>query len=107
MRKVTNNRYMKNNALFKLLVVLNMMVLPMVTYCQTDDNIFEGTYTIKVSSVKQTDLKLSQEHKLEIEENRKENEDFLLRFDEFSILIMSREKMEADLKWPKYSLKEK
>lgn len=98
-----NYKQMKKNFLLIIIVVVSMMVST-ASFAQTDESNFDGTFTIIVNSMKQNDLKITDHQKTQIEENRKQEEDFELHFDDFSILIMSREKMEAELKWPKYSL---
>lgn len=70
---------------------------------QNPDEII-GTFTIYVQSMKETKETLNMVQLLEVESLRKESEDFETSIGDFKILIMSREKMEADTKWPKYSL---
>lgn len=64
----------------------------------------KGSYTIFVKSLKESKQVLSEDQLLEIETLRKDDEDFETSIDDMKVLIMSREKMEADFRWPRYTL---
>lgn len=65
----------------------------------------EGSYTVYVNSLKNLNIEFTEEQKFEIESKRLENEDLITEIDGISVRIMSRSNMEADVQWPKYSLK--
>lgn len=88
----------------KLLLVL-MLMFSGIGWSQE----ITGTYTIYVESIKDVnmDIEINENIRINIKKHRRDVEDFLLKIDGFNIMIMSRKKMEADLKWAKYSIKEK
>lgn len=96
---------MKNNNHLKIYILSLIMTLSISFGSFAQEEIeFDGTYTIYVKSLKESKEALTEEQLLEIQSLRKDSEDFLVNIDNLKVLIMSREKMEADFKWVKYSL---
>ena len=93
----------------RILVVLIISIFPFIIKGQgnSDSSDISGTYTFQIESTKGANIEITDEIKSQIVENRREDEDYLLRIGDYSILIMSNQKMEAEIKWPKYSIKEK
>jgi hypothetical protein len=96
----------KKQIISKIIATFFLVVISLVTNAQDNSGNTEinGTFTIYISSIKNSDIELTEEQKLEIESLRKDNEDFEVYFDDMKVLIMSRDKMEADYRWPQYSL---
>lgn len=97
-----------NIGIIQLIVGFFFISTSLSTIAQQDPSIeeIEGTYTIYISSIKEQDKTFSEDQLLEIEAVRKETEDFKTSIGDTEILIMSREKMENEFKWPKYTLKD-
>lgn len=73
-----------------------------------DSDVPRTSFSILVENVKETDKKaVSTDILNEIAALRLENEDRRVNIGEFNILIMSHEKMENGVEWPKYSISNK
>ncbi|MEX1190912.1 MAG: hypothetical protein WEA99_02995 [Brumimicrobium sp.] len=95
-------RIFNRNIVLKI-VTIAFISLTSELFSQENTDI-EGTYTVYITSLKKAKVNFNEDQLFEIEELRKETEDYKTKVDGIEVLIMSREKMEGNLKWPKYSL---
>lgn len=107
--KFTCNNRINNMSVIKLMIGLLCITASVNSFSQGEQDLDEikGTFTIYTKSIKETNQTLNEDQLLEIESLRKDTEDFKTKIGDNKVLIMSREKMEADLKWPKYTLENK
>tara|TARA_R100000951_G_scaffold75453_1_gene63592 strand:+ start:109 stop:417 length:309 start_codon:yes stop_codon:yes gene_type:complete len=98
----------KQNLLIKITAIFLFAFISFSASAQDErsgDLDIEGSYTVYVNSLKNLNIEFTEEQKFEIESKRLENEDLIIQIDGISVRIMSRSSMEADVQWPKYSLK--
>lgn len=95
--------------IYKFIVSVFLISTPISMHAQENPDLEEikGTFTVYVKSQKEKHANFSEEQLLEIESLRKEAEDFKTSIGGFKILIMSREKMEANIKWPERTIQRK
>jgi len=92
--------------LLKYITGIIIFFTPFFTSAQGNQitNQIQGTFTIYVKTMKESKTDLTENQLQEIDSLRKDSEDFMTLIGDKNVLIMSREKMEADFKWPEYSL---
>jgi hypothetical protein len=94
----------KKSIQFILATLLTCGSFSVIAQTETPNEEINGTFTIYLATTKEKPTALSEEQLLEIESLRKDTEDFETNIDDIKVLIMSREKMEANSKWPRYTL---
>ena len=89
----------------RLLVIMTFLLLSFFSLnAQDSTNTIEGTFTIYMPVNSKVKLELNDQQKLQISKSRQAQKNTEIYISGYKVIVMSQEKVDAEVKWPKYAI---